>query len=261
MKNNQKIRMVFTLSTLAILSLIVLIAGSAPALAQSGGSKDTQKLQKSVEDSRGSLQDAVDQIKETMAQYNALMAGDAKKPNKIYKDLSKSTDECDKAAKDVKKSVESMHKDLEKNYKAWEKEIESYSSDSMKERSKKSLDQVKAKFGKFDTTLQEASELYKPFIASLHDQVAYMGRDLSPAALGELKDEAATLNENAEALYAKVDDAIAATQPGAEDSEATESDETAEEDAGGEEGASDETAGEDTEDAGSDAPGEETPDE
>lgn len=248
-------------SGITMLAATLLVIGTAPAVAQSGGSKDTQKLQKSVEDSRGSLQDAVDQIKETMTQYNALMAGDAKKPNKIYKDLSKSTEACDKAAKDVKKSVDSLHKDLEKFYKAWEKENESYTSQSMKDRSQKSLDKVKAKFDSFDTALKGASELYQPFIASLRDQVAYMGRDLSPAALGELKDEAATLNESAEALYAKVDEAIAATQPGAADDAAAETGETAEEDAGGEEGASDETAGDDTGDAGSDSADEGTPDE
>jgi SMC interacting uncharacterized protein involved in chromosome segregation len=249
------------ISGIALLAAALLVIGSAPALAQSGGSKDTQKLQKSVEDSRKSLQDAVDQVKETMQQYNSLIAGDAKKPNSIYKNLSKSADKCDKAADGARKSVESMHKDLEKFYKSWEKELESYQSDSMKEHGRKSLEKVRATFDNYDAALKGASELYSPFIATLHDHVTFMGRDLSPEGLGELKDEAAKLNEDAEALYAKVDEALAASQPGSADDAAPETSEMADEDAATEEGTSDETTGDDTGDAGSDAPGEETPDE
>jgi len=261
MKKKEKIDTAFTIATLAILSIVVLIAGTAPALAQSGGNKDTQKLQKSVEDSREALQDAVAQIKEAMEQYNTLIDGKAKKPNSTYKDLSKSTDKCDKAAEGARKSVESMHKDLEKFYKSWAKEIEGYQSDSMKERSQKSMDKVKATYDRFDTALKGASELYKPFIATLHDHVMFMGRDLSPDAVGELKDDAATLNQEAEALYAKVDEALGATEPGAEDDTAAETGETAEDDAAAEEGTSDEAAGDETEDTGSDSAGEGTPDE
>ena len=237
-------------SGIAPLAATLLIIGTAAALAQSGGSKETTKLKKSVEDSRGSLQDAVDQVKETMTLYNSLFAGDAKKPNSVYKNLSKSTDKCDKAAEGARKSVESLHKDLGKFYKAWEKELEAYQSDSMKERGRKSLDTVKATFDRFDTALQGASELYKPFIATLRDHVTFMGRDLSPAALGELKDDAAALNEDAEALYAKVDEAIAATEPGAADSTATETGEMADGDAGGDDGMDDDGMGEEEESGG-----------
>ncbi|HET6277757.1 MAG TPA: DUF2959 family protein [Candidatus Polarisedimenticolia bacterium] len=211
------------------LAVLLLAAGSSPVPAQSGGGKETEELQEKVEDSRGALQGAVAQIKETMGLYNTLVAGKAEKTESVYKDLSKSTGECDKAAEGARKSVESLRKDLEKFYKEWEKEIETYSSDSMKERSRKSLDQVKAKFDSFNAALQGASDLYKPFIASLRDQVTFMGRDLSPAALAELKDEGATLNESAEALYAKVDEALAATQPGATAAPAEPAGETGEE--------------------------------
>lgn len=207
------IRMSKTYAYSAMLAAAVLLAGSQPALAQSGGGKDTKKLQEEVQKSRESLQSAVGQVKETMEQYNTVFAEGGKGPESAYKELPKSIDKCDKAAEDARKSVESLRKDLQDFYKGWEKEIASYSSESMKERSQKSLDRVKTTFNNFDAALQGASELYKPFIASLRDQSTFMGRDLSPAALAELKPDADQLNQDAEALYAKVDEAIAASDP------------------------------------------------
>jgi len=207
------IRMSKTYTYNALLAAGLLLAGSQPALAQSGGGKDTKKLQEAVQKSRDSLQGAVAQVKETMEQYNAVFAGSGKGPESAYKDLPKSIDKCDKSAEEARKSVESLRKDLQGFYKSWEKEIASYSSEPMKERSQKSLDRVKTTFNNFDAALQGASELYKPFIASLRDQSTFMARDLSPAALAELKPDADKLNQDAEALYAKVDEAIAASDP------------------------------------------------
>ncbi len=227
----------------SLFAAALLVFGTGPSLAQSGGDKETKKLQKKVEDSREALRHAVGQVKETMTLYNALFAEGGKDPESVYKNLSKSIDKSDKAAGSARKSVESLRKDLASFYKSWEKELESYTSESMKERGRKSLDKVKATFDRFDTALQGASELYQPFIASLRDHAMFLGRDLSPEALAELKDEAGTLNESAEALYVKVDEAIAATE-GGPDPAAAETGEMAEGDAGTDDGIGEEDTGE-----------------
>lgn len=236
--------------TLAVVFL--LLTGATPAVAQSGGGKDTQKLQKAVEDSRETLQAAVNQIKGTMTVYNSLMGGDAKKPDKTYKDLSKGADECDKAAEKARKSVDSMHKDLGKFYQTWEKEIEAYQSDSMKEHGKQSLEKVKTTFNNYDAALKEAADLYHPFIATLHDHVTFMGRDLSPDSLAGLKDDAAKLNQDAESLYAKVSAAIEASKPGSADDTAKTGDTAAGDDDADKKDAGDAADGNAAGDAGSD---------
>ncbi len=48
-----------------------------------------------------------------------------------------------------------------------------------------------------------------PIIQDLNDQILYLGRDLSPDAIADLEDEAAELNEKAEATTAKVKDMLA----------------------------------------------------
>lgn len=233
-------------------------------MAQSGGSKDTKKLRAKVDKARESVQDAEKEVKGTMEVYNSILEQTAKKPQSAYKKLTKALEDCDNAAKGARKDVDSLAADLEKFYATWEAEIESYASDSMKAYGQKSLDEVRGKFERFNKSLEEASELYHPFIAVLQDQMQILGRDLSPEMMKSLEGEAKKVNEDAEALYAKIDEALndtraedveaaapageaeamepEATEDEATDAEATDSDtdDSAASDAGSEGSASDE---------------------
>ena len=62
---------------------------------------------------------------------------------------------------------------------------------SFKEMSQKQLDTARARFDTMIARMGEGREAYQPFITSLKDQIQFLGRDLSPEALGAL-DEAAT---------------------------------------------------------------------
>ena len=194
-----------------VVALVALSMG--PATAQSGGSKDTKKLRNEVEKARESVQDAEKQVQGTMKIYNSILEQTAKKPSSAYKKLASALDDCDKAAKGARKSVDSLTANLEKFYATWEAEIESFASASMKEHGQKSLDEVRGKFERFNKSLEEASELYHPFIAVLRDQALVLGRDLSPEMLKSLEGEAKKANEDAEALYVKIDEALNDTLP------------------------------------------------
>ena len=205
------------------ISAVVLAAALAaftidPVMAQSGAGKDTKKLQATVEKARKSLEVAVVQVKETMALYSSLFEPDVKKPESIYKKLEKGIEECDKVAKDARKSVDSMEKDLKDFYVGWEEEIAAFTSESMKERGQQSLDKVRSRYERFDAALADASGLYGPFIATLRDHALFLGRDLSPDALAALQEDATKLNDDAGQLYAKVDEALNDTRAGADES-------------------------------------------
>lgn len=177
-------------------------------MAQSGGNKDTKKLRDKVEKARESVQDAEKEVKGTMEVYNSILEQTAKKPESAYKKLTSALEDCDKAAKSARKNVDSLKADLEKFYATWEAEIESYASESMKAYGQKGLDEVRGKFERFNSSLEEASQLYRPFITTLQDQALVLGRDLSPEMLKALEGESRKLNEGAEALYAKIDEAL-----------------------------------------------------
>jgi chromosome segregation ATPase len=211
---------VFNGVAILAMALAVIALTSGPVMAQAGVDKDTKKLQEKVEKARESLEEAVEQVKGTMGLYNTLFEPEVDKPESIYKKFEKGIEECDKAAEQARKTVDDMRKDLQEFYAGWEKEIAAFSSESMKERGQESLDRVRGRYERFDTALNGASELYGPFIATLRDHALFLGRDLSPEALGALGEETETLNQTATELYAKIDEALNDTRAGeAEDME------------------------------------------
>lgn len=198
----------FSLSKMMVLGVALLALNTGQVMAQTGESKDTKKLREKVEHAREAVQDAEKQVRETMAHYNSIFEQTAKKPESAYKKLTGGIEDCDKAAKDARKSVDSMTKELEAFFVTWAEEISAYSIESLKEQSQKRLEAVKGKFDRFNASLEEASKLYRPFIAALRDHASFLGRDLSPETLTALEGEAKKLNDEATALYAKVDEAL-----------------------------------------------------
>jgi hypothetical protein len=206
----------------AVFAVGVLAASLVPVAAQSGGSKETQKLRGKVEAARKAVEDTKTEIRQTMVLYNSLVAGEAAKPEPTYKKLIKGVDSSEKSAKSAGKAVESMHKDIDKFFAGWAEELDAYSSDSLRAAAQESYDEVKGKLDRFDAALKQAADIYHPFINDLKEQTSFMGRDLSPEAMTALQDSAKELNAKAEALFAKIDEALNDTQGAGAEAEAAE---------------------------------------
>ncbi len=180
-------------------------ASTGELAAQKGGSKQAEKFRKSSEATREELAEGKEQIQDTMNIYNSLMQGKAKKPQDAYKKLTKSVEKCDKLSASIRKRVEEMKKQANTFLTGWEKELETYSSESFKEMSQKQLDTARARFDTMIARMKEGGEAYQPFITSLKDQVQFLGRDLSPEALGALSEAAAKVNSDGEAVITLID--------------------------------------------------------
>lgn len=183
--------------------LLVLAAG--PAFSQAGGSKQATKFRTQADNTKKAIEQARDQIQSTLELYNALMAGQEKKPENTYKKLSQGVDQCDKKRDSASKSAEAMQKEADKFFTAWEKEQEKFTSEDIKARSQERLQFYKDRFTEMTDAMKAAGEAYEPFINSLRDQVMLLGNDLSEDGIAALQDEAKTLNANAETLFQKID--------------------------------------------------------
>ena len=60
------------------------------------------------------------------------------------------------------------------------------------------------RYASLGETLAAAGQEFAPVIQDLNDQILFLGRDLSPEAIADLEDEAAALNQQADAAIAKV---------------------------------------------------------
>jgi len=170
--------------------------------------KQTQKFQSSQDNLKKALEKSRDEIKGTMTLYNELLGGEAKKPDQTYKKLVQSVDKSSKSTNDIHKQRSSLEKEAVKFYQAWEKEISSYSDPSFQEKGQQRMAAVKGRFDAFVSGMEELRGMYEPFFAKLNDQVLFLGRDLSPEALGDVSDMVEQQNADADALIAKFEQVL-----------------------------------------------------
>ena len=181
---------------------------TTPLLAQGSGHKQTDKLIKTAESTLDAVGIARQQVKDTLASYNAIMGGKVDDNKAAYKTLVKAIDQSDKKAMNVRKKMESMQASADTLFGDWESSLATFTSDDMRQRSKERLDDTRERYSEILTAGQKASGEFGPFISTLRDQVRFLGHDLNPAAVSDLEEDAVKLNEQADKVLTTIDDAV-----------------------------------------------------
>ena len=191
--------------------------------------KQAEKFRKEGERAREAIEKAGDQLKKTIAAYDVLLGSDAKKLEKLHDKLSSEIKKMEKVVEDGRKRVTSFQKTAEEFFVSWETMIEGIGTESIKAASEKRLVVARALFKNMSDNLDAAGEVYRPLVASLKEQAALVGQDMSTETLAILSEEAAPdIHARAEQVYASLekslskevsDEAEMATILEAEDSE------------------------------------------
>jgi hypothetical protein len=191
----------------AVVITIALFFGLAAGTAQAQSkksAKQTASLEKAGEASKAAVQDALGSLGSLLTGYNSIINGEAKDNKKAYKKLVGDLKGTEKQIDGVKKQLDSLSKEADKFFKAWEQDLASISSESLREKSAGRMNVARQRYASLGETLAAAGQEFAPVIQNLNDQILYLGRDLSPEAIAELKDEAAELNEQAATATAKI---------------------------------------------------------
>jgi uncharacterized protein YjbJ (UPF0337 family) len=188
---------------------IVLLLCFSNAMGQAG-SKDSQKFLEYSDAAKKSFAVLKKELDSTVALYNTLLAGEAKKPESTYKKLTQAIGSSEKAAAKSNSSVEKMQKQAEKVFSEWEKELASYQSEQLKELSVQQLDASKQRHEAMTEKMKLAIEACNPLMTSLNEQATFMARDLGPEAMTALQGPAEELNGMAQEVIAQIDAVMAA---------------------------------------------------
>jgi len=195
----------------AVIAGIAMILGSSLGVAaQDEGVKQIQQLIKKASAQVESINDTKLQLQKTMDAYNAVLSPDVKDRKDAYKQLQKEIANADKKRADVSAKAGEMNTEADKLFKSWQGSAAAISNPDLRQRSDERLKKTQDRFSQIRQTGQEASSLYTPFMKSLQDQVTFLGHDLNPGAVANLKPDAEKLNTQAKELYAAIDKVTAA---------------------------------------------------
>lgn len=195
------------ISALVVL-LALMITVPTVVQAQASGHKQTDKLINKSQDTITSIRSTKLQVESTLDGYNAIIDGKVPDNRKAYKSLVKDIQKCENQADKVGNRIVAMQVAASTYFTDWEASIEEITSDDLRAKSEKRLQDTRANYDQILKAAQKAGDEFKPFITNLHDQVTFLGHDLNPSAIADLQDDAAKLNAKGTKVFSAVDETI-----------------------------------------------------
>jgi len=186
----------------------VLVATVGVGEAQSPANKKTDKLIYRAQQTTSGIRAANLQVKKTLESYNYIVEGKAQDSTAEYKKLVKDIDKCRSSRNDVRVKAESMQKVADKFFLDWEESLAGFNGEDMRAKSEGRMNETLENYNKIFEAGGKAGADFDTFIASLDDQVLYLGQNLNPAGIAELTDEAAALNQQADEFFKSIDETI-----------------------------------------------------
>jgi hypothetical protein len=192
---------------LVMVALLITVPGVVQAQ-QSPGFKETDKLISRAQSTISQIRSTKLQTEATLDGYNAIIDGKVPDNRKAYKSLVKDIQKCENQADKVGNRVVAMQEAASTYFGNWEASIAAITSDDLRAKSEMRLKETRANYDEILKAAQKAGDEFKPFITNLHDQVTFLGHDLNPSAIADLKDEAEALNSKGSKVFSAVDDTI-----------------------------------------------------
>ena len=167
-----------------------------------------EQLATSMRDARVETARTSEQLKETMSALNALTQqtqGDLRPAFNIFAATVTNTAS---AAATTAARVQWMDSDGQKYFKDWQDTITSIANQSLRKKSQKRLEVVRADFDEVKKELKEASLKFKPFLSDLADIQKTVAMDVTAGGVKSVRSTAKSANWNHQSVNRAINSAL-----------------------------------------------------
>ncbi len=181
------------------LAAILLFAGCETAyyatMAKFGYEK-RDLLKRAVQVARDEQKEAGKEFKDAMTRLKELYAFNGGDLERQYSRLKSDFDACDSQAHTVRKRVADMDQVANDLFAEWNQEISTMSNGSLASDSRTKLAETKSRYATVSSSLHSSEATMEPVLRQFRDHVLYLKHNLNAAAIGSLKGEATTIQND-----------------------------------------------------------------
>jgi hypothetical protein len=205
---NTAIRQLATAVATVMILTPALAAQQAEERSRTQGLKETDKFIKAGGITAQSVAEANNQVKSTLAAFNALVTQPSANMKGSYKKVMKASDAMhDRVAESVVK-IDAMQTAGGTYFGGRAETIKNIQDAQLQGRAQQRLEESQKQFAAVMQQLRDAGAALEPFRKQLADQITYLGSDLNPSATASLKPEVDKLNAQGAEVFANADKAI-----------------------------------------------------
>ena len=161
-----------------------------------------------VEGARDAQQDAQEQFKSALEQFDSVVSLQETDLKKAYDLLNDEYEECVAIAGKVSDRIGKVESVSEALFDEWQDEIKLYENKDLARSSKKQLNDTRARYEDMLSHMREAEKSMKPVLRIFRDNVLFLKHNLNAQAIGSLQDEFAGLEVEIDKLIERMNEAI-----------------------------------------------------
>lgn len=158
-----------------------------------------------VEDARDAQEDAKEQFQSALEQFTSVVAFRGGDLEKKYNKLNDTYEECEEKAEAVHKRISKVEDVSEALFEEWEEELELYSSQRLREDSRRKLNQTRRDYNRLIKAMKRADKKIEPVLVAFRDQVLYLKHNLNAQAISSLKNELVAIEDNVAGLVSEME--------------------------------------------------------
>ncbi len=186
---------------------ILLTIGLATLLAPATQASQEQ-LATSIRDARVETTRTAEQLKATVSALNALTSQKKGDLRPAYDAFCAEVAKTESAATTTAARVRWMDGDGKEYFKDWQSTITSIANESLRKKSQKRLETVRAGFDEVKTELKQASEKFKPFLSDLSDIQKTLAADVTAAGVKGVRSTVRSANTDHESVHDAINSAL-----------------------------------------------------
>ncbi|PID76907.1 MAG: DNA repair protein [Deltaproteobacteria bacterium] len=164
-----------------------------------------------IEGARNSQQEAREQFKSALDQFDSVIKLQETDLKAAYERLNEEYEASEEAAEEVSRRIDRVEKVSEDLFDEWEHEVDLYENKSFQQSSRKKLAETRRQYQAMLTKMERAEKSMYPVLHTLHDNVLYLKHNLNAQAIGSLHGEFANLTGQVDKLVDEMNKAIASS--------------------------------------------------
>jgi len=162
-----------------------------------------------VKEARDTQEEAKQQFLTAMEQFKSVVRFQGGDLEKEYNKLKATLERTEAEAAAVRDRIDAVEDVSVALFSEWRSEIKQYSSDRLREASRRKYDITKTKYDALMEAMKRAESKLEPALVPLRDQVLFMKHNLNARAISGLSSEVVSVQTQVDQLVRDTEDAVA----------------------------------------------------
>lgn len=164
-----------------------------------------------VEKARDSQEDAQEQFKSALDQFDSVVKLKETDLKKAYDKLNSEYEDSVTAADTVSDRIDKVEDVAEALFEEWQQELDLYQNADLRRSSKNQLRKTRSRYRDMISNMHRAEKSMEPVLRIFRDNVLFLKHNLNAQAIGSLQGEFATLQGEINTLIQRMNAAIASS--------------------------------------------------